>query len=196
MTVQKVVEVQPLYQVEPRVRSTYSRHNRIKNRSFTDSLQSYQFGANKETNILRENGRIPTREIVLHFLKVLPARAIMSLRTRIFRYLKEHGLEGVACIELTRDANRLPNNTVHFHILTDDPRGANELRSLFNTACERQGLVRGTEYRIDYRPLPDGNRYFAYFTKSGYSREVILFQKGTGLNKFYQIGHWHSRKKK
>jgi hypothetical protein len=196
MAIQRVVEVQPLYQVNPRVRSTFSLHSRIKNRSFTDSLQSYQFGAGKEAIILRKNGRIPTREIVLHFLKVLPARAIISLRTRIFRYLQRHGLEGVACIELTRGADRLPNNTVHFHILTDDPRSQKELRLLFNIACSRAGLVRGEDYRIDSRPLPNGEWYFAYFTKFGYSSEVILFCKGTGLVKFYQIGQWYCKPKK
>jgi hypothetical protein len=67
---------------------------------------------------------------------------------------------------------------------------------LFNTACERQGLVRGEDYRVDYRPLPNGRTGLAYFTKYGCSHEVILFQTGFLIRKFYVIGEWLRTSKK
>ena len=68
---------------------TYTLH---KNRSFTDSRESYQNGASKETLILRWNKRIPTQEFVLHFTTIFSAEKIDYLREKIFRYLKDHGI--------------------------------------------------------------------------------------------------------
>jgi len=111
--------------------------------------------------------------------------------------LTDNSLEAVANIELTREGNGRPNNSVHFHVLTDTQRSESELRKLFETACERQGLVKGKDFWITYRVLYDGYEYFDYFTKYGkHSREVILFVKGTGLDKFYQIGKWFGKSKK
>jgi len=198
MTVtQSVIAVETLYQENPRVASTFNRYNgcKIKNRSFTDSLESYQNGASKEARILCRNGREPTKEIVLNLLTILSAQDIKALRTKIFRYLKEHGLEAVASIELTRDSDGKPNNRVHFHILTDDLRSQRALRRLFNTACLSSGLTREA-FRIGYRKLWNGERYFNYFAKFRYSREVILFKKGLRIQKFYVIGQWYRKSKK
>jgi hypothetical protein len=109
--------------------------------------------------------------------------------------LKEHDIEAVANIELTRGKDGAPNNTVHFHVLMDDQRSEQELHDLFNTACERGGLNR-EDFRIDYRPLWNGDWYFRYFTKYGYSDRVILFRQGTGIQKFYQIGKWFTKSKR
>ena len=186
--------VAPLYQDNPFIKSTFTRYT---NWSFTDSLESYQNRAWKETMILRRNNRVPTKEFVLHFLKVLSAKDISTYRTKIFRVLTDNGFEAVAGIELTKDGNGKPNNSVHFHVLTDAQRSESELRKLFETACERQGLVKGKDFRITYRVLDDGYGYFDYFTKYGkHSRDVILFVKGTGLDKFYQIGKWFGKSKK
>ena len=184
--------MEQLYQDNPFQRCTYTRH---KNRSFTDCIESNQHGAVKEMLILRWNGRIPTIEIVLHCLRVFSAKKIKALRTKIFRYLKEHGIEAVVSIELTRGKDGKPNNTIHFHIITDDQRSEQELRDLCNTACIRGGL-NSEDFRIDYRLLWNGDLYFKYFTKCGYSDRVILFQKGTGIAKFYQIGKWFNKSKK
>ena len=178
--------MEQLYQDNPIFKSTYTRH---KNRSFTDSIISNQYGASKETCIIRWNGRMPTKELVIHFLEVLSAEEIIQYRTKIFRYLKEHGIEAVANLELTKGEDGTPNNKVHSHVLTDDQRSEDELRELFKTACLRSGLSRD-DFRIDYRPLWNGYTYIKYFTKFGYSDEVILFQTGTGLQKFYEIGQW------
>ena len=184
--------MEQLYKDKPRGKSTYTRH---KNREFTDSLEAYQYGAEKETEILQRNGRVPTVEIVWHLLTVLPPRDIKALKTKVFRYLKDHGIEGVVNIELTCGVDGKPNNTVHFHILTDDSRSETELRRLLNRACELRGLVRGEDFRIDFRRLYDGYRYFKYFTKFEYKHKVILFQKYTGLHKFYRIGKWFTKSK-
>ena len=178
---------------------TYTLH---KNRSFTDSRESYQNGASKETLILRWNKRIPTQEFVLHFLTVFSGQELRTLRRKIFRYLKDHGLEAVASIELTKGKNGRPNNCVHFTILTDDPRSEAELRALLETACERQGIVNKTDFCVSYQYLPDGYGRFNYFTKYAkkYVDEVILFQpkllqSGKTIQKFYQIGKWFHKSK-
>ena len=173
-----------------RVKSTYTQH---KNRSRTDSLESYQNGAEKEVLILRRNNRVPTADVVIHFLNERSVAAINTARTKIFRYLKEHGVEAVANIELTVDKHGSPNNCVHFHCITDDKRRRKEIRALFITACERAGLVRGKDFRVTYWTLYDGYSYLNYFTKYGFSKKVILFQKDIGLNKFYQIGQWFQK---
>jgi hypothetical protein len=146
--------------------------------------------------ILRFNNRIPTKEIVLHFLTIFSKEEIISLRTKIFRYLTEHKLIAVVNIELSRGRNSKPNNTVHFHLLTDDTRNENELRELLEVACENNGLIKNKNYWISYRKLYDGYGYFNYFTKCGFSKDVILFQKGIRLHKYYQIGKWFNKSKK
>ena len=194
--------MQDLFQKKSFSDCIYTRH---KNRSFTDCRESYQHGACKETLILRWNDRTPTKELVLHFLKVLPAEVIKELLPKIFRVLRDNGLEAVANLELTLGKNGKPNNCVHSHILTDDQRAGKELCRLLEIACERQGLVKDVDFCIDYRELWDGDRYFNYFTKYGkkYFHKVILFQKGLlksgktprTLQKFYKIGNWFSKTK-
>ena len=183
--------MEQLYQDDPRIVSTYTRH---KNRSLTNSLESYQNGACKQTSILRWNGRVPTKEIVIHFLDELSPEDIINHRTKVFRYIKEHGIEAVANLELTKGEDDKPNNTVHSHVLTDDQRSEDELRELFNTACLRSGLA-SKNFRVDFRLLWNGYTYFKYFTKYDYIDKVILFQVGTGLQKFYEIGTWFSKSK-
>ena len=179
--------IEILYQEHPWQKGTYTLH---KDRTFTTSFDSYQNGASKETSILRWNGRVPRVEIELHFLKVYSAAMIIKHRTKIFRYLKDHGLNAVANIELTRGVDGKPNNTVHFHILTDDERSLEELRVLLEVACKHQGLAKDRDFWIRGRVLWNGEWYFNYFTKYRYSDVVILFRKHTGIQKFYQIGRW------
>jgi len=167
--------MQILYQDNPFRYCTYTLH---KNRSFTDSRESYQNGASKETLILRWNKRVPTQEFVLHFKTILSAKEITEYRPEIFRVLRDNGLSAVASIELTRGKNGKPNNCVHFTLLTDDPRSEKKLRLLIEMACERQGLVKDKDFWISYQDLPDGYGRFNYFTKHGekYVDEVILFR--------------------
>ena len=80
--------VAPLYQDNPFIKSTFTRYT---NWSLTDSLESYQNRAWKETMILRRNNRVPTKEFVWHFLKVLSAKDISTYRTKIFRVLTDNG---------------------------------------------------------------------------------------------------------
>ena len=183
--------MQQLYQDNPRVKSTYT--HRI-NRSFTDSLESYQNGAAKEVKILRLNQRLPRVALILHFLTVLSLQDIKKYRTKIHRYLQRHGLEAVMSIEPTRDRFGCPSNTVHFHIITDDPRSEHELKDLLIKACSLQGLVEHIDFCVDYRVLYDPDGYLDYFTKR-YCKDVILFQIGLCLQKFYQIGKWFRKKK-
>ena len=154
--------MEQLFNDNPYKTCTYIRHI---NRSFTDCLESRQYGARKETTILRRNGRLPTVDMVWHLTEVFSAKEIQSIRKRVFRYLKDNGLEAVATIELTIGDDNKPNNTVHFHILTDDQRSEKEHRELLETACWNCGLDKNKDYWISYKKLDDGNRYFEYFTK-------------------------------
>ena len=116
------------------------------------------------------------------------------------------GIEAVTSIELTLGKDGKPNNTVHFTLLTDDPRSEPELRLLIETACERQGLVNKIDFCITYQDHPDGYGRFNYFTKYGekFFDKVILFRpkllksgkSGRTLQKFYQIGNWFDKPKK
>ena len=204
-----------LFQMRPRVISTFKQH---RNKSFTDSLESYQNGAYKETLILRRNGRIPEKELVIHFLKELLKDDIISYRTKIFSILRKAGIQAVANIELSRVVPRIgpPNNLVHFHVLTDDNRSEKELRDLFKKACKDSGLDK-KDFIINYKEIEDGYWYFNYFTKfdeksrGKYTKKkdikearerkwswltVLLFEKKCGeigLQKFYQIGTWFEK---
>lgn len=198
--------MQQLFQENPKTVSSYiprDKHgNPCKNRSLADSKTSYQNGACKETLLLRRNGRVPTKELVLHFLQPSHAEDIREDRTEIFSVLAEHGLEAVANLELTKDKHGKPNNCVHSHILTDDQRSESELVRLLEMACKRQGLVKDRDFCITSRELWDGYRYFAYYTKYGKQHfdKVLLFEKGLlnsgrTLQKFYQIGKWFGETK-
>ena len=180
-----------LYQDSPYSKCTYTQN---RNRSFTDCLESYQYGAHKESMILKRNGRLPTKELVLNFLVVQTAKDIIKVLKVLFRDLKVHGLEGIANVEFTTGDDRKPNNTIHSHILTDDDRTIPELKELLITACERHGLVKDIDFWIsNHRELPDPNGYIDYFTKYGYSQKVILFKPKTGIRKFHTIGKWYSK---
>ena len=193
--------MEQLFQNNPRYKSTYipldKNGNPVKNRSFTDSHESYQNGASKESAIIRWNNRLPTKELVLRLHRIFTSKEIKAIRTKIFRYLKEHGLEAIANIELTtRGMYRTPNNTVHFHILTDDPRSIGELVKLLSTACERNGLVEGEDFSVICKGgFYNADGYIDYFTKYGHSHKVILFQKRWRIQKFYQIGKWFRKSK-
>ena len=204
----------PLHQDDPRLFSTYTQY---KSYSYTDSLDSYQNGAELETQVYWREGRIPTKEIVIHLFRRYTAekkKDLDKLRTKIFSVLsnKTNQLDAVANIEVT-EGSGTRGTVVHFHVLTDDPRSERELRAMFNKACEDQGLTRESDcpgwdddllmgyadadFRIDYRVLWNGYKYFRYFTKWGvkWRNSVILFQKGLRMQKFYEIGNWFSRKK-
>ena len=195
--------MQKLYQDNSYCYCTYTRH---KNRSFTDCRESYQNGASKKTLILRWNKRIPTQEFVLHFKAIFSAEEIREYRRQIFRVLCDNGLEAVASIELTLGKDGKPNNTIHYHVITDDPRSERELRQLIETACKRQGFVNKKDFCITYESLDNGYWRFNYFTKYGkkYFDKVILFRpkllksgkSGRTLQKFYQIGNWFDKPKK
>ena len=73
--------------------------------------------------------------------------------------------------------------------------GNGGLCQLLDTACKRQGREGGIDYQIDNKLIHDGEKCFAYFTKYGYSRSVVLFSKDTGLKKFYEIGRWYRKPK-
>jgi hypothetical protein len=145
--------IEQLYQDNPRTNSTFTRYT---NRSLTDSLESFQNRAWKELVLLRQNNRVALVDIIWHLYLELSVKDIIKLRTKVFRYLEVHGIEAVVCIELTRGKDGRPNNTAHFHFLIDDPRSEHKIRELFNTAYERNGLVRGIDFRIDYQHLYDG----------------------------------------
>jgi hypothetical protein len=184
--------MQVLYQDIPYKRCVYRRH---KQRSFTDCKESNQNGAQKECLLLRRNGRIPTKELTWHLLNVHSVQEISDIRSHVFGYLQSHGIEAVAAIELTRDGKGNPNNTVHFHILTDSKRNEKEIAELIMKGCRQKGL-RKKDYHVDRRELWNGYKYFNYFTKYGYEHKVILFQKGLYVQKFYQIGKWYRKTKK
>lgn len=195
-----------LYQENPKEKSTFKPPNGQKHRCYTNSYQSYKNAADKKAAILVTNNRWPIKEIVWHLLIVLTSKEIKKLRTKIFRYLKDHGIVAVVAIELTRGKNGEPNNTVHFHILTDDPRSEEELEKLLIKACERKsvGLDEGEDFIVGFRELTRPETCFDYFTKRNRTdkdwcklnkkKRVILFEKGTGLQKFYEIGKWYKKK--
>ena len=211
------IRLQPLYQDKPHVNSTYVHYP---NRSFTDSLESYQYGAEKEVLILQRNKRPPTQAVVMNFLKELSVADIAAYRNKIFRILRKAGIEAVVSIELTRTRPKTgkPNNRVHFHFATDDKgsgkRSNEELRNLFKKACRDSGLG-NKEFRIVCETKNEGDWYFHYFTKydsvskekykndGGYRnkenngdwKKVLLFRQGLRLNKFYQIGKWFKKSK-
>ena len=144
--------------------------------------------------ILRRNNCLPTKELVLNFLVVLTAEEVIETLKVIFHDLKKQGLEGIANIEFTRGDDGRPNNTLHSHILTDDPRCIDTLREIFIATCERHNLVKDIDFWIsNHRGLYDPYGYIDYFTKYGYSHMVILFIPKTGINKFYTIGNWYKK---
>ena len=158
--------------------------------------KAYQSLAKKEIAILRRNGRIPTHRLYLEFLNELSPNDIISLRTKIFRTLKEYGIEAVARIGLSwrrNKRNRLSDKFVYFHIITDLRWEAKTLQIHFHRACQEQGLVLCKDYWIDYSPVDDGMAHFDAFTGHGY--KVLLFRKDLRIQRFYTIGKWYRKPK-
>ena len=178
---------QQLYQDYPRQRTTYTQH---KDRRLTYSLESYNNGVSKKAMMLHWNHRKPTWMIVWNLLEVFTVDEIKSIRTKVFRILRDAGIIAFASIEITRDEFGDPSNRVHYHFLSDDPRSKEELEELFNTACERVGLVKGEDFRVACEKVRNADHIIDYVTKRNREDEVILFQPGTGLQKFYTIGDW------
>jgi len=193
----------PEYQDKPYKKSGYAKH---KVYSWTDSKESYQNRAKNERTLLWWNERKATKAIVVSLLTELSIDDIRHRRTKIFRYLNEHGIEAYVIVELTRKRPRTgkPTKRVHFHILTDDPRNENELRDLFNEACERSNLVKGRgnrlvrdkDFRIIYKEDSKGLG-FDYYLKYGekHKNKAVLFEKHRGLQKIYRIGKWNKNEK-
>ena len=120
------------------------------------SIEAYQSFAKRESAILRRNGRIPKHRLTLEFWQEYSPNDITSLRTKIFRYLKEHGIEAIARIGLSwrwNQRNRYSNKFVHFHVITDLRWYAKDLQIHFHRACQEQGLVLCKDYWIDYSPV-------------------------------------------
>jgi hypothetical protein len=172
-------------------------HPLVKDRSPTNSLESFNNLANKEKQILQRNYREAKYEFVIHFCKVLDVPELKEKRDKVFGYLRKVGLNAALSIEPTTDGFDNPTDTVHFHGLTDDERGVDFLRELCRTACLAAGLqdkaVSGApknEFDIECRPLDDGYEYLDYFTKYEMEDKVYLFIRGSRIQRFYCIGDW------
>jgi hypothetical protein len=168
------------------------------NRSPTDSLESYNNLAKKEAQMLRRNPRKAKYEITWHILIFLDIPELKSIRDKVFDYLRKAGINAVACIEPTRDGFGNPNDTVHFHILTDDERGIDYLKDLTRTACLAAGLqdkavshAAKNEFDVECRELWDYDGYIKYFTKVDMPEKVHLFIQGSRVQRFYTIGDWY-----
>jgi len=189
----------PEYQDSPYKKSGYIEH---KVYSWSDSKESYQNKAGRERTLLWWNNRTATKVIVLSLLTELSIDDIRHRRTKIFRYLNEHGIEAYVIVEITRARPKTgkPTRRVNFHILTDDLRSKKELRALFNEACERSSLnngrgnrlVKNKDFRIIYKEDIKGFG-FDYYLKYGekHKNEAVLFEKHKGLQKIYRIGKWN-----
>ena len=196
-------KLQNLYNDDPDEKCTCTMRNGKKfiNRSLTNSYESVANGVRKEAAILEKYGRKPMKEIVWCLYNEYLPKDLNELRCGVFRYLKEHDIEAIVAIELTYGKDEKPNNRVHYHILTDDPRSLKELEKLIEKPCKRRKLIRNKNYGIRSRELPDGFGYIGYYTKRTRidkdwceqhgKRRVILFAKNTGIRKFYQIGKWY-----
>jgi hypothetical protein len=172
-------------------------HPLVKDRSPTNSLESFNNLADKEKQILQRNHRVPKYEFVIHFCEVLDVQELKKKRDKVFGYLRKVGLKAVICIEPTVDGFGNPTDTVHFHGLTDDERGEDFLRELCRTACLAAGLqdkkISGAaknEFDVECRSLYDGKKYFDYFTKHDREEKVNLFISGSRIQRFYFIGDW------
>ena len=203
------VEIPELFQRIPKKQSTCPKINGKKpfHCDWTDSIEANQNAALKELTILRRNERIPKADVIVKFLTPFSAEDINKYRKKIFEFLRSVRLQrkhqvicpgrlvAVVGLELTNGEDGEPNNTVHLHCLTKDPRNAKELRNLFSKACEYSGLVRKENFQIVCRKLWDGYRYLKYFTKFEYVEKVILLKKESGLQRFYEVGGWFEQGK-
>ena len=92
----------------------------VRDRSPTNSLESFNNLASKESQILFRNPREAKYDIVIHFLKWFSVPELKIMRDRVFDYLRKSGLNAYVALEPTDDGFGNPTDTVHFHILTDD----------------------------------------------------------------------------
>ena len=173
-------------------------HPQGKNRSPTDSIESFLNLADKERQILQKNCRIPRYEIVVHILEPLDVPELKTTLSKIFDHFRQEDLVSVINVEPTDDGFGNPTDTVHSHILTDDERGVDFLRELGRAACLVAGLkdkatcnVAKNEFDVECRPLYDGYKYYDYFTKFDRPEELYLFVRGSRIQRFRTTGNWY-----
>ena len=178
-----------LYQANPR---RHDRSERYKPKSFTESHESYQRAARKETWIHQNNHRTPNHEIVLHYLTEISVKELRERWKKIQRVLSRLGIEFLASLELTLGKNKKPNNTVHYHFLVDHPMSRDELKDMFKCICLCLGLGE-KDFSLNFpnKGIYDfGKRKIKYFVKDGHHDKVVLFTTGLRLQKFYHSKNW------
>lgn len=178
------------HQKNPKRKETYYIGKGKKNRSKTNSLESYNNAAKQEVCLLMKNNRRPKHSIVLHLLMNLGVNGIRKRWKKIKAYLRKVGIIAYCVIEITRDKNGNPTDRVHYHILVDSPLSEKELRSLFRDCCLCSGLEEN-DFRIDYKAVHKFLGLVCYITKLNRPEKVILFVKNTGIRKFETIGNWY-----
>ena len=189
----------PLVQRHPKQSSTNNfLPPGVTNRSPTDSLESFNNLASKESQILYRNHREAKYEIIIHFLKWLSIPELKIIRDNIFDCLRKAKLNAFVALEPTDDGFGNPTDTVHFHILTDDERGIDALRELGRAACLMAGLqdkalcnAPKNEFDVECRELYDYAGYIGYVTKHNREDKVHLFIPGSRLQRFYFLNDWY-----
>jgi len=93
-----------LFQTNPKKKSTFvprgRNGKRVKDYSFTNSLESYDNASEKESKIVHWNKRMPTATVVWHLLKAVPPTVINDFRQYVFRYLQRYGIEALAPLRI------------------------------------------------------------------------------------------------
>ena len=175
----------------PQKKSAYKDHRHY---SFTESVESYRYAANKAYNILRLNGRKPTCDVRWNFLNVLTLEELKKVRTFVFDYLRRRGILAWAFLEPSKDEFNNLTDRVHFHILLEGGRPAGErLKGLIREACTAYGWEEGKNYvmtmLIPYSPWA----YVRYVLKECKNSTPRLFHNGGRENRIqrrYTIGKW------
>jgi len=202
-------DIESVVQIRPRLALKKDLPPNVINRSPTDSLESYNNLARKETIILWRNHRQATVVVVLRIHKFLSKQAINAYRKKVFAELSKREIIAVANIEPTTDGFDNLTGNVHFHILIAGNHTEDDLRNLLTAACLMAGLknkmwfpsIPKDEFSITYETLYNYRRYIRYFTKynppnTERPHRVNLFTKGergkpgTRIQRFYTIGNF------
>ena len=78
----------------------------------------------------------------------------------------------------------------------EDRQRRKQIVGFIKNVCKRQGFVWQKDYKIESRPLWDGQKYLAYFVKYGkYGKDIPLFLEGLNMQELTQTG-WFENKEK
>ena len=168
-------------------------------KSWTASITSYLYMANKLRSCLWQNLQISTKSyrwfLTVYFWREMTAKEIVDLWAKISRKLNQKGIVAFWIREPTK------TNKVHYHLLVVNNISQKDLEKIVEESFPLRSSVGGWHKKIE--PITNAWNLLGYLVKAKipgtvkgksvidrYGKKRILFQPNTGIRKHGVIGNF------